>query len=344
MRANRFISLTKPRSIDRSLDGHGCSQKSKITEFDLTQDDFYDIEALNSLDVKHYKNLDAYPYIFENDFDVLSWASAMMTESAMGFALLKEAQNAGWAVSLQHLDTGGFHLDIANKVVELDNFNMDAPSLGRSAFYRNTLLCVMAKALRDIWQEERWGAFENNYKPDAVLLLERARTADADSISVLVAWELRNAGYDDVWRHVLAADDGDMARVLMNVLERYPTAPYNGMALAHIFRQWYADEARVDALDHMTLQQMDYVLEENNISFGDKNALAEEFELLSILPDGCTYLKELGDTIIKDPFFNSLNDSVNQSHLFQIVYDTKVTYAHGIPFRDAKLARKFLKA
>ncbi len=136
---------------------------------------------------------------------------------------------------------------------------------------------VLAKALRDVWHEDRWGAFEDSYKPEAVLLLERGRAADTDSVAILIAWELRSAGYNDVWRHVLGSNDGDMARVLINILERYPTAIYNGMALAHVFRQWYADIARVDALDHTSLQQMDYILEENNVRFGTKLALSKEF-------------------------------------------------------------------
>ena len=307
-------------------------------------DDSYCVDDLDPLNTKNYQNLEAYPYVFEEDYDVLSWASAMMTESPLGLALLKEAQDAGWRLALADLETGGFHLDIANKVIELDDFNMDAGALGRSSFFRNSLVLILAKALRDIWHEERWGAFEENYKPEAVLMLERARAADTDSIALFIAWELRSAGYNDVWRHALGSSDGDMARVLINILERYPTALYNGMALAHVFRQWYADSARVDALDHVSLQQMDYILEENDINFGDKAALSKEYELISLLPDGVTYLKELGDTVSKDPFFNGLDDPVNQSHLFQIVYDTKVTYVQGIPFRDAKLARKFLRA
>ena len=340
MRANRFISLSKPRSVERD----GDADQKYTKEYDLIADDSYSFEDLDPMNTKNYKNLEAYPYVFEEDYDVLSWVSAMMTESPLGLALLREAKDTGWRLALADLDTGGFHLDVSNKVIELDDFNMEVAAIGRSSFYKNALVLILAKALRDIWHEERWGGFEKNYKPEAVLMLERARAADTDSIALLIAWELRSAGYNDVWRHALGSNDGDMARVLINILERYPTALYNGMALAHVFRQWYADSARVDALDHVSLQQMDYILEENDISFGDKAALSKEYELISLLPDGVVYLKELGDTVSKDPFFNGLNDPVNQSHLFQIVYDTKVTYVQGIPFRDAKLARKFLRA
>ncbi len=343
VRANRFISLSKPRSIERAVE---CEQHLKeipsFTEYNLENDGVYDIGTLEPLETKRYKNLDAYPYVFETDLDVLSWAAALMTESPLGFALLNQAQDSGWQLALSDLDSGGFHLDVSNKIIELDNFNMDVSALGRSAFYRNSLISILAKALRDVWHEDRWGAFEEHYKPEAVLLLERARAADTDSVSIFITWELRGAGYNEIWHHALSADDGDMARVLINILERYPTAVYNGMAMAHIFRQWYADIARVDALDHVSLQHMDDILQENDVRFGDKVALSKEFEMLSLLPDGVAYLQQLGDTVSIDPFFNGLNDPVNQTHLFQIVYDNKVTYTNGIPFRDAKLARKFL--
>ena len=116
------------------------------------------------------------------------------------------------------------------------------------------------------------------------------------------------------------------------------------MALAHVFRQWYANVARIDALDHSTLEHMDFAIRDENMSFGDKNASALDFENLSTLPDGTVYLKELGETVSRDPFFNGLNDAINQAHLFQIVYDSKVTYVDGIPFRDEALARKFFRA
>ena len=333
MRANRFHFLSKPRSVMRTADRYGLAGAQA-----------YSIEELKPVQTKDYSNLTARPYVFETDFDVLQWASAMMTKSPLGLALLNEAQETGWKIALSDLDTGGYHLDIIDKIIELDGVSLAPEVLGQSSSHKSAILQVLVKALRDVWHEERWGAFEENYKPEAVLMLERGRAADTDIVAIFMAWELRSQGYNDIWRTILGSEDGDIARVLVNILERYPTALYNGMALAHMFRQWYADEQRVDALDHSSLQQMDFILEENDMEFGDRTALSKEYELLSCLPDGMVYLNDLGDTVAKDPFFNGLNDPVNQRHLFQIVYDTKVTYVQGIPFRDAKLARKFLRA
>ena len=350
MKTDRFTQLTKPRTISRDS-GLTADMQDAITagvrEFDLEQNDIFAISSLRPMETKHYVNLEAYPHAFEEDYDVLCWAATLLSESPMAGALLSAAQDQGWRLALNDLGTGGFHVDSAAKIIELDHYGLDARSLGASAFFRNDLVCVLAKALRDVWHEERWGAFEEQYRAEAVLMLERARAADTDSLSILIGWELRGAGYSDIWRHILGSDDSDMAKVLTNILQRYPTALYNGMALAHIFRQWYADTARVDALDHSSLEHMDFVMREaddRSIVFGDKNVSAADFEKLSMLPDSTVYLKELGETVSRDPFFNSLDDPINQAHLFQIVYDSKVTYVAGIPFRDEELARKFLLA
>jgi hypothetical protein len=48
----------------------------------------------------------------------------------------------------------------------------------------------------------------------------------------------------------------------------------------------------------------------------------------------------MGETIRRDPFFAGLNDPINQTHLFHLIYDTEVTMVNNVPFRDARLARK----
>lgn len=354
MKSDRLTPLTKPRSISRDGDiacADGNDIYAGIRDFDLEDGDIFTIDELRPLETKKFTNLDAYPHAFKHDYDVICWATSLLSESPLALAHLNAVQEAGWKICLSDLGTGGFHLDASTKIIELDHFDLEASALGKSAFFRNSLICVLAKALRDIWHEERWGAFEKNFRPEAVMMLERARAADADSLSILIGWELRGAGYSDVWRHILGSAESDMAQVLTNVLDRYPTAIYNGMALAHVFRQWYTDATRVDALDHSSLEHMDFMLCDNvrgelevRDKFGNKNVSAKEFEILSTLPDGTVYLKELGDTVSRDPFFSGLHDSINQAHLFQIVYDSKVTYVDGIPFRDKDLARKFFNA
>ena len=62
-------------------------------------------------------------------------------------------------------------------------------------------------------------------------------------------------------------------------------------------------------------------------------------EDLATLPDGTRYLQGLGEGILRDPFFAGLNDPINQTHLFHLIYDLEVVMVNNVPFRDARLAR-----
>lgn len=310
--------------------------------YDLVSVDFA-IEELRPIDVKHYQNLEAYPYAFNEDKDVLSWATAMMTESPLAFSLLKHFEQEDWHICLSDIGNGSYHLDIEEKFLEIDNFGIDNAALGRSNLFRNAVLVNLARALRDIWHETSENNNENDflvsYRPEQALLLERVRAADCDAVAVMVAWELRSAGYKEVWRHALSIDQSDMAQVLINTADYSATALYNGMAMAHLFRQWYADNMRVQAVDHDTLEEMDQMISEKS-PLGTKMPLPEIVEDMTTLPDGTSYLKGVVETVMRDPFFCSLEDTINEAHLFQIVYDNKVTLVEGVPFRDDKLARK----
>jgi hypothetical protein len=186
------------------------------------------------------------------------------------------------------------------------------------------------------------GPFEEEYSPEDVLMLERIRAADCDTCTILASWELRGAGYGEVWRHLLGTEEGDMAIVFTRVLERDPTALFDGAALAYAFRQWYAHSTRVDGCDHETLEVLDDILLDGGIDnpFGKKRIDHEIIETLSELPDGTLYLDGMSHVIINDPFFSGLKDEINQTHLFHLMYDLEVKMVENVPFRDHKLAKK----
>jgi hypothetical protein len=118
---------------------------------------------------------------------------------------------------------------------------------------------------------------------------------------------------------------------------------FDGSALAYGFRQWYADESRVDGCDHETLESYDDILlqhEGTHHPFGENRLSAEIIESMACLPDGRCYLRGLGETILRDPFFAGLHDPVNQTHLFHLMYDMEVVMVNNVPFRDVSLARK----
>lgn len=316
----------------------------QITLVDAAYDDgsaFLSLADQESHQSLSYDDIIALPYAFTSEEDILSWCLAILRESPVGKRLLEDAADDGWAIGLADLHNGGFYLDIPEKRFLVDHFSLAPSALGRSLYFRNALVITVIRALRDIWHEKRIDTpCEENYAPEDILMLERVRAADGDAVTVLACWELRGAGFTDIWRHLLGSEEGDMAMVFTRVLERDPSALYNGTALSYAFRQWYADQNRVDGCDHETLESLDDLLmvtEEAN-PFGCRELRAIELERLSCLPDGTGYLQGMGPTILNDPFFAGLHDPINQTHLFHLIHDLEATTVHNVPFRDSELA------
>ncbi len=286
-------------------------------------------------------DLERFPYSFEKDSDVLRWACAMAMESPSARILLIEAQEEGWVFKMEDLSGEGYGFDDVARVISLDHFGFTAEALGRSGYFRNAILVNFIKLLRQIWHDRSSHDFTSTHRADAALMLERARAADCETFSILVGWELRGAGHADVWRAILGSDEGDMAMIFTRAMEKDPAGFYDGSVLTRTFCQWYGDESRVAACDHAALERMDQLLQEAKGApvFGNEPLRANTLEKLSTFSGGRPYLTGMGRNICTDPYFMAINDAINESHLFQVVYDSRVVLAGGVPFRDAKLAR-----
>lgn len=286
-------------------------------------------------------DLAARPDRFENDLEIIDWAGSMMFHSPVARYLWEDAAVKGWSVGIEPLENKGFYLDVTQKTLLLDSYAMTPRSLGRSMYFRNALLTTFIRALRDVWHEGRAGSFETRYGPEDVLMLERIRAADSDTITILAGWEIRSAGFPDVWRHLLGSEEGDMAVVFTRMIERQPTSLYDGSLMAQTFYQWFEDESRVNGTDHETLEALDNLLHFSGQQnpFGQGRPAAYHIEALSKLPDGRDYLAGMGKAIMEDPFFAGMGDPINQTHLFHLMYDMETYTVNNVPFRDRKLAR-----
>ena len=275
--------------------------------------------------------------------DVLSWCLKILAESNTSRLMLREAVEKNWIVSLEDLGGGDYCLDIEQRLLILDNNALVPSALGRSSYFRHVTLITLTKALRDIWQEKRHGGFDEHYKPEHVMLMERVRGADCDLMTVLVAWELRAGGqYPDLWKHILGSDNGDIGMIFAGHLERDPCSEITAYALSAAFRQWFRSEARVNACDHDTLEYLDEVIATSDAQnpFGRKKPTKMNIEVLSCLPDKTGYLQGLGSEILSDPLYSGMQDGINQTHLFHILYDLEAVMVENVPFRDADLAAR----
>lgn len=278
--------------------------------------------------------------VLEDKHAVLSWAAKELSASPAARTMLGEAEKQGWSVALEPLDGQDFHLDVPEKLIVLDDQDLVVSSLGRSEYFKNALLVTFIRALRDVWQEKRHGAFDEEYGVEEVLMLERVRAADLDVMAVLVGWELRSEGLGSLWRHLIGSEDGDVAMRFSGAMEREPASQFNGKALAAAFTQWFRHEPRVDNADHETLNYVDSVVQcaDQDQVFGTKKLTPVGVEVLSCLPDRTAYLQGEGGEVLRNPLYAGLSDTINQAHFAQIVYDMRVVRVHGIPFRDQKLA------
>ncbi len=332
----RFMELKSNQLQNKILDCLISEDESCVTQtqwyFTELFDDFIDIDFFENS--KDFKN--------NNYKDSLSWCVNILNLSPSARLMLKEASEKDWQVTLEDLHGGDYCIDVEQKLLILDNSALSSQALAKSNYFRNSILVTMVKALRDIWQEKRHGGFDEIYSPEYVLLMERVRSADLDVLAVLVAWELRSEEYPEIWRHIIGSDIGDLAMAYSGYLERDPTSRFNGQALVSMFKQWFRSTIRVDDCDHNTLEYMDEVLNSSIISnpFGKKTPVKMNIEMLSCLPDRSAYLQGLGAEILNNPIFSSVDNEINQTHLFHIMHDLKTVMVQNVPFRDVALARK----
>ena len=277
------------------------------------------------------------------DEDILIWATSTLKYSPTARQILKEASDKNWCIMLEDREGGDYCMNVEQRLLILDNSGMSSSALARSEYFLNRLLINMSKALRDAWQEKRFGGFDEDYGPQDVILMERVRAADLDVVSVLIAWELRAAGYEGCWRHLSGSETGDLAMAFSGYLERQPSAALDlRQALLAAFKQWFNEIHRVDACDHDTLEYLDEVLAASELvnPFGTKTPGRMNIEMLSTLPSGAAYLQGQGADILGSTDFTGMSNDINSAHLAHIVKDLETITIDNISFQDADLARK----
>lgn len=275
------------------------------------------------------------------EHELILRTAATILQSPTAAALFTEAAKDGWAIEIQDLDDHDFHLDVPEQCITINSHGLGTHSLQRSRYFRGAMMLSFVRALRDIWQEKRHGGFENTYRPEHILQLERVRAADCETLVVLTAWEVERAGNSDLWRHVIGSSEGDMAMAFTSDLEKqkHNICVYDAMNAA--FKQWFASDERVNVCDHETLEYLDNLIaEEGKDTFGAAYLNAQDLEILSCLPNRIAYLQGRGGELMRNPLYSGMNDAINQSHFMHIMQDLDTVQAGGVAFRDADLAAK----
>ncbi len=321
--------------------GNGLAEKWAISDLHCECRD-YDHEDDFAVSVQAEDNQIDEGHEFSSYEDVLLRCFEVLSLSPTANLMVKEASMEGWQIALADLSGGDYWIDVEEKLVLLDNNALMPFAFSGSLYFQNVLTVNLIKALRDLWQEKRHGGFDDKYRAEHVITMERVRAADCDVVSILVGWELRCEDYPDIWRHLIGSENGDLAMVFSGAMERNPSSQFDGHALACVFAQWFRCENRVNICDHNTLEYLDDILsdcKEQN-PFGNAKPAKLNVEMLSCLPDKTAYLQGHGGEILSNPLYCGMDDQVNQTHLFHILHDVEAVIVENVPFRDEELARK----
>jgi len=277
------------------------------------------------------------------------WAFEILGMSKTARAMIEEAYEDGWALTLSDEPETGFIIDLYEDtiILGLEPYVLHSQSAKMQSWYSG--LVMLTRALRDVWQERRHGGFDDMFAPDEILMLSRVRAADIDVVSIMVAWELKNAGENGFWKYILSSDESGMAETFertMATAPKYNNAKEKRRAMQTCFTAWFSDEARVSSADSKTLEYIDSLVADHNSTnkegspFGYDKLKPQMIEILSCLPDKTAYLQGAGHEVLFDPYFAGLDDEYNQAHYMQIMHDLAAVYVSGIPFRSASLASR----
>lgn len=264
----------------------------------------------------------------------MKWLCSILSQSPTLSTLLDEIDIEDWRFVISQDLSETYKIDLDHDAVLL-------PSIMRKNDSRSNLVFNTIRALRDMWYEDNHFDVYDTLNPEELLKWERLRSADIDSFTVLVAWELRIAGEKELWRTLMGSDIGDMAMVFQAVDENQHGLKSYEKTLFHAFRQWFMAEERINNTDSITLAAMDEAIFDDKLQrpFGKFRLEAKDVEERITLPKEIGYLSGM-ENVLFNPDFCVIPNEINQTHFFHIMNDIQTVSVKGVRFRDKALAAK----
>ena len=256
--------------------------------------------------------------------------------------------DADWTIAFDDLNDIPFDLNADEKIVTLHNFGLKTPNLLASPYFKPQVMLALIDALRMVRHVEWLDGTLHRYHPETILLIGRICVADTQSQKIATAWDVKMSGDDTLWKHVLCGDVSDMTIAFVNGLENFLAggmdenmAMKKSMAIA--FNKWFSCPVRTKDCDHDTLNLIDDLIADNvilGVKKLEKNAVTC-LTLMAGKTDG--YIdRHLQNDILKNPYYTSMNDEINQAHLMQTIKDMNTTTVAGLVFQDKALAQRFM--
>lgn len=286
-------------------------------------------------------NIQKPPHYNAEDAHIMRWAFAFLCESQIGRSMVIAARQAGWSVGFDDDEYEGSDLDFSARCLYIPRGPVTAKTSTNTSQYYFGMLVNLTHGLREIWHETQGHVLPQDLCPEDLIKKERILEADRVCSAIGVLWELREKHHYDMWRHALSSPLSDVAESFMNILkgDNRNNIP---LAWAYGFHQWYAGTNRMSEVDRLTLEAMDYCLNQSQHRnpFGGQKLQPNTIERMMRVPSGACYLQGLGVSILQDPYYMQFSDPINEAHLFHILKDIESVHVESVSFRDADLARR----
>ena len=255
-----------------------------------------------------------------------------------------------WRIDFDDLNTNvHYDLDIDENIIILPSFGLKPEQALSSHYFRPQILIGLVEALRMVRHVEWLEGALSQYNPETILLIGRICVADTSAHLIKTAHQMKTH-YDDnsLWKHLLCGEWSDMAQAYatsLDQLQKDTTLNIDkaqSKAMATAFNRWFASQDRIKDCDHDTLNLIDGMIAEKTL-FENKLLARNAITCLTLESgDQSTYLSaDLQDDILKNPYYRSINDPINETHFMQIMSDMNSHRVGGLVFRDPLLAARF---
>lgn len=216
---------------------------------------------------------------------------------------------------------------IAIKITDQVN-NVTYDKNAQTVFVRDDLdfndqVLLTLESLRLVWQDlNKARKHPLTFHPDHAVLVQRAQAADLKVSLVRCAWELKLAGQNQFWDHILHSPMVDLARTHARETLNDFRSLDNGKASCAVFEAWFLSE-RCNIQDKILIQAM--LAEDNNFVFESSEAsyknLIKLIMSLGEQPYGKNYLARFVDLIVNDPLFIDVRDRSNANFLWFVKFE-----------------------
>lgn len=184
-------------------------------------------------------------------------------------------------------------------------------------------VCGVVRELRRAWLSSDGDVlYPLAYAPEDAILMNRILEADANAISVWVAWELKLLGHNEAWSFALSSNEALMAKSFAAAARKDFRRLNNGFAAKAAFDAWF--KSGVDRYyDRMIIQEM--LADERGYVFSTEKApIAVTSSLLDFIgevPGDKNYMNACGEKPLPGTEYATVSDRSNANFLWFVKFE-----------------------